>query len=237
MLRSRAHPAPEASTHPARSSVSDSAGRGRTGRVGLAVAALVAIVVVGLVAYSFGRLSALDTARPTDTSAEAGFARDMQVHHNQGVELAIMIRELTADPDVRRLSYDIETTQAQQSGQLYGWLVLWGLPQAAREPSMTWMTRSAASGAQHDHALAAGSPMPGLATPQQIAALSRETGVQAERTFLTLMIAHHTGAIEMAEAALDRATNPTVLTFARGVIASQGPEIELMKRMLAERAG
>jgi len=37
-------------------------------------------------------------------SAEAGFARDMQVHHDQGVELAMIVRDRTDDPDVRLLA-------------------------------------------------------------------------------------------------------------------------------------
>lgn len=205
--------------------------RGRSGRVGLAAAAAVMIVVVALLAFSIGRLSALDTARPSNMSADAGFDRDMQVHHDQGVELAILIRERTDDPAVRRLAYDIETTQAQQSGQLYGWLTLWGLPQASSEPSMAWMTAAG----EHESMSGSSMAMPGLATPAQIATLTAETGVQAERTFLTLMIAHHRGAIEMADAALQRAHNPAILTFARGVIASQRPEITAMTRMLADR--
>ena len=54
--------------------------------------------------------------------------------------------------------------------------------------------------------------------------------------FLELMIAHHQGAIEMAEAVLDRSTNSTVRTFATGVVKSQDSEIDLMESMLAERA-
>jgi uncharacterized protein (DUF305 family) len=204
--------------------------RGRSGRIGLVAASAVGLVVVALLAFSIGRLSALDTARPSNTSADAGFDRDMQVHHDQGVQLAILIRERTDDPAVRRLAYDIETTQAQQSGQLYGWLTLWGLPQASSEPSMAWMADG-----EHESMSGSSMAMPGLATPAQIATLTSETGVEAERTFLTLMIAHHRGAIEMADAALQRAHNPAILTFARGVIASQRPEITAMTRMLADR--
>ena len=40
-------------------------------------------------------------------SAEAGFARDMQVHHGQAVEMAMDIYRTTENPDVRVLAYDI----------------------------------------------------------------------------------------------------------------------------------
>jgi uncharacterized protein (DUF305 family) len=210
------------------------------GRVVLIVTALVIAVVVGISAFALGRLSMLDDPRPTNTSAEAGFARDMQVHHDQGVELSMIIRDRTDDPAVRLLAYDIATTQGQQSGQMYGWLTLWGLSQAGREPSMTWMTRPGRSDAgDHDHASgghAPGEPMPGLATSEQIAALTAASGVEAERIFLELMIAHHQGAVDMAEAVLDRSDHSVVRAFSTAVVASQKSEIDLMTAMLAERA-
>jgi uncharacterized protein (DUF305 family) len=204
---------------------------------------------MGLVGWSVGRLSTLDDPDPANTSAEAGFSRDMQVHHDQGVELSLIVRDRTDDAPTRLLAYDIATTQGQQSGQMFGWLEAWGLPQAAGEPSMTWMTRPGRSGAGHEHGGSAsqphtqrhtqshspGEPMPGLATPEQIATLKAASGVEAERIFLTLMIAHHRGAIEMADSVLDRASNSTVLSFATAVVVSQESEIELMQSMLAER--
>ena len=215
----------------------------RVGRIAVLVAASVALVVVAVVAFSVGRLSTLADAPPTDTSVEAGFARDMQVHHQQGVELAMIVRDASDDPDVRLLAYDIATTQAQQSGQLYGWLRSWGLSQAGTEPSMTWMTRPAADGtAAHDmhdadaEAHAPGAPMPGLATPDQVAALRAATGVDSERRFLELMIAHHRGAIEMADAALARSSNDVMVPFARSIVQSQEAEIALMEDLLAARS-
>jgi len=209
---------------------------------GIAVTVVVTALVVGAVAFSAGRLSMIEDVTPDTVSAEAGFARDMQEHHNQGVELALIVRDRTEDAPVRLLSYDIATTQAKQSGQMSGWLAVWGLPQFSTEPSMTWMTRPSPDGASHgahtngsNIAHVAGDPMPGLATGAQIAALTAASGVEAERQFLVLMIAHHQGAIDMAEAVLDRSTNTTVRTFATSVSSSQQSEITLMARMLAER--
>ena len=223
----------------------DSGSRRRVSGVAVLVAASVALVVVAIVAFSVGRLSTLADPTPSTTSAEAGFARDMQVHHQQGTELAMLVRDRTTDPDIRLLAYDIATTQAQQAGQLYGWLRAWGLPQAGSEPSMTWMTRPATTGdggGSHDEhgggdaGHEPGAPMPGLATPEQIAELEAASGVDAERIFLELMIAHHRGAIEMAEAALARSTNDVVVPFATSVAESQAAESALMERLLAERS-
>jgi len=221
----------------------------RGGRIAVLVVAGIALVVVAIAAFSFGRLSTLAEPTPADRSAEAGFARDMQVHHLQGVELAMIVRDLTDDPDVRRLAYDIATTQSQQAGQMYGWLEEWDLSQAGSEPSMTWMTLPALDGtdghgADHDgegadaaaSAHEPGAPMPGLATPEQIAELQAATGVEAERVFLELMIAHHRGAVEMADAVLARAETGVVLRLAQSIVDSQAAEIDLMEGMLAERS-
>jgi uncharacterized protein (DUF305 family) len=81
-----------------------------------------------------------------------------------------------------------------------------------------------------------GDPMPGLATPEQIAELWSLTGVEAERLFLTLMIAHHKGGIEMAEALLERSDYPSVTALAQGVVTVQTTEISVMEAMLAERS-
>jgi uncharacterized protein (DUF305 family) len=207
-------------------------------RVLLIVVAAVAAVAVGLVGFSIGRLSTINNPAPSATSAEAGFARDMQVHHLQGVELAMIIRDRTENEAVRLLGYDIATAQSQQAGQLYGWLTEWELSQAGPEPSMTWMTRPGRSDAGHAHTDGAhtpGAPMPGLATDAEIADLAAATGVDAERRFLTLMIDHHRGALEMAEAVRDRASNTSILGFANAVIISQTSEITLMESMLAAR--
>lgn len=218
--------------------MTEPAGRaGRGARVAVLVAASVALAVVAIVAFSIGRLSTLADPTPVDTSAEAGFARDMQVHHLQGVELAMIVRDATDDPEVRLLGYDIATTQAQQAGQMYGWLSTWGLSQAGRVPSMTWMSRPV-EGEEHDSHAAThtvGAPMPGLATPAQIEELRAATGIEAERRFLELMIVHHEGAVEMADAVLARSSNDVVVSLATSIAASQTSEMALMEAMLAER--
>lgn len=88
---------------------------------------------------------------PSADSADAGFARDMAVHHQQAVEMAFIVRDRTDDEEVRRFAYDIANTQANQRGMLLGWLDLWELPKVAasgRKP-MDWMAGGA--GGDHSH--------------------------------------------------------------------------------------
>ncbi|BDZ54185.1 hypothetical protein GCM10025870_12580 [Agromyces marinus] len=107
---------------------------------------------------------------------------------------------------------------------------------------MTWMTRPELDGSTHgahgsgESAHRPGEPMPGLATPAEVAELRELEGVEAERRFLELMIAHHGGAVEMADAALARSTYPVVVSLAESIASSQQAEIDLMERMLAERS-
>ncbi len=189
--------------------------------------ALIAALVSGAGTYWLSGARAIAPA-PGPSSAESGFARDMQVHHTQGVDLSMIIRDRTDDPDVRRMAYDMATTQGHQAGQLYGWLAAWGHNQLGSEPPMTWMGHTG-------HGM--GVLMPGMATRAQVTELSAASGVEAERVFLRLMIAHHRGALDMSEAVVARSDHPVVRAFAGAVLASQQSEIDLMTRMLKEREG
>jgi len=214
------------------------------GRLLVAAVAVVALLLGGAGGYLFGALAPFSqAATPSSTSAEAGFARDMQVHHLQGAEMALIAHERSTDDQVLTVSKDILLTQQQQAGQLFGWLTAWGLPQASPEPSMTWMGRPTLAGAADEHsAMGMGtedgvvpSSMPGLATQDQIDELITASGRDLDRRFLELMIAHHRGAIDMAEALLARSRDTTATDFATSVVKAQEAEITLMEQMLADR--
>jgi uncharacterized protein (DUF305 family) len=200
---------------------------------------LVAALLLAGGGFAAGRVTAPVSSHPSTTSVEAGFARDMQEHHGQAVEMALIIRDNTDDPDVRLLAYDIATSQSQQAGQMSGWLSVWNLPQTASEPSMTWMTRPPISGGgghegmmDDSAAHEPGGEMPGMATAAQLDELRGLTGTDAERLFLTLMIAHHKGGVEMAKALLERSDERVVVALANGVVASQTGEIDYMNDLL-----
>ncbi|MET4583019.1 uncharacterized protein (DUF305 family) [Conyzicola nivalis] len=210
-------------------------------RVRLIVAAVVAVALLVAAAFAAGSLSAPVATAPSTTSAEAGFARDMQTHHAQAVEMSLIVRDLTDDPDVRLLAYDIATSQSQQAGQMNGWLTVWNLPQTSPEPAMTWMSRPALTGVSHegmsemgtgesDHE--PGGDMPGMATAEQLAELEAATGDEAERIFLQLMIAHHEGGVEMADAVLVRSNERVVRSLAASIVKAQSSEIGYMQDLL-----
>ncbi len=218
-----------------------SMGRARLPRTRTLVLAILGVALAIAAAFAIGRFSAPVTPAPSTTSAEAGFARDMQTHHLQAVQMSIIVRENTEDEDIRLLAYDIATTQQQQAGQMAGWLNVWGLPQAASEPSMTWMTRPTLDGAGHGHggdeasAHEPGGPMPGMATEAELDQLRSASGVDAEKLYLELMIDHHVAGVEMAEAILDRSEIRAVTSLASSMMKSQQSEIDVMTQMLAAR--
>ena len=193
---------------------------------------LVAAALVALLVGVLGTLWVVQSraSAPADWSADAGFARDMQTHHAQAVEMAFLVRDRSDDEELRTVAYDIITSQQQQAGQMYGWLVQWGLPQTGSRPPMAWV------GGEHAEAHASvDGAMPGMATTAQLDELRAATGVEAERIFLQLMIAHHEGGVAMADAAVADASTPEVQTLAGAISAAQTSEIALLQQLLADR--
>lgn len=191
------------------------------------------LVLAGLLLGVAGTIAVMATrsSAPPDWGADAGFARDMQTHHAQAVEMALLVRDRSQDEELRTVAYDIATSQQQQAGQMYGWLVQWGLPQTGSRPPMSWV------GAEHGEAHAgADGAMPGMATPEQLDELRAADGVAAERLFLRLMIAHHEGGVTMAEAAVAQARTEEVRTLAAAIAAAQSSEIQVLQRMLDDRS-
>jgi uncharacterized protein (DUF305 family) len=77
--------------------------------------------------------------------------------------------------------------------------------------------------------------MPGMLTDEQMAALEQARGSAFDRLFLTGMIRHHQGAIDMVRELLshgDAGHDETVFRFASDVDADQTAEIHKMQLML-----
>ncbi|MFF1557067.1 DUF305 domain-containing protein [Streptomyces sp. NPDC058279] len=186
-------------------------------------------------------------------SADAGFARDMAVHHQQAVEMSFIVRDRTQDEAVRGLAYDIANTQANQRGMLLGWLDLWGLPKVvADEPPMSWMggddghDMSGMDGhdmggqdmSGHDMGGATTKPgalMPGMATKEELDRLRTAQGRDAEVLYLQLMTDHHKGGVAMAQGCASRCATPAERKLAEGMVAAQRSELTLMADMLKQR--
>ena len=189
-----------------------------------------------LLTYAFGislvaggvLLSGCGSAAVADDSADVGFARDMATHHAQATEMALIVRDATADEPLRTLALDILLTQTAQRGVFMGWLQQWKLSQASPQPRMAWMK-------EHDHAASGMGMGMGMATADELARLREARGVDAEVLFLQLMIRHHEGGVRMAKAILAQSAREEVIAMARSIDETQASEIALMSGMLAER--
>ncbi|MFJ4555867.1 DUF305 domain-containing protein [Streptomyces massasporeus] len=194
----------------------------------IAGAAAAALVAAGAITYAVAGDDG-GGRTPSAESADAGFARDMAVHHQQAVEMSYIVRDRTKDEEVRRLAYDIAQTQANQRGMMLGWLDLWGLPKVSSEPPMTWMDMGGMASGKD------GALMPGMATNSEMKKLGELDGKQAEVFYLQLMTDHHKGGIHMAEGCVAKCQVGVEKRLAQGMVDAQQSEISLMADMLKER--
>ncbi|OLT45300.1 DUF305 domain-containing protein [Saccharomonospora sp. CUA-673] len=223
-------------------------------------AAALALLLVGA---TIGLLVARSTEAETATHpgpVDVGFAQDMSVHHLQAVTMANWARDHSTDPAVRQLAFDIASTQTEQIGRMKGWLMLWGKPEEPAGEYMTWMsepmgghnheTEPESESEENSTATSESEPapsgpsggqvggsraMPGMATEQELSKMRSLSGEQMDVTFLQLMLRHHEGGVSMAEYGRNHARITAVSTLATSMLASQRPEADTMRNMLAER--
>ncbi len=193
----------------------------------LVVAAVVALALVLIggtlaVVTGVGRVPV-----PADDSVDAGFARDMSIHHRQAVTMAAFVRDQSADSEVELLAFDIESTQNNQVGMMQGWLGVWDLPVNTTAAQMSWMADG-----QMDMS---NGLMPGMATPDELQQLRGLSGTELDVRFLQLMIRHHLGGVPMARYAVEHAATGPVRRLAQTILDTQSAEVLTMEQMLRDR--
>jgi uncharacterized protein (DUF305 family) len=160
---------------------------------------------------------AAERATPQPVSpADVVFVDGMIVHHRQAVAMARLAPDRAADPRVRALAERIAIAQDVEITAYENWLA-----ERAGGPG--------GGHGVHDGA----SPHPGMATPAQITALGAAEGAEFDRAFLDLMIAHHEGALAMAEQQRLGGTDALAQQMADDVTVEQTSEIQRMRDLLA----
>ncbi|MBX3477452.1 MAG: DUF305 domain-containing protein [Brevundimonas sp.] len=201
---------------------------------GAAAAQDAPIVQPGAPGQASRTLSASDAATLANNRFSADdvrFMQDMIVHHNQAVQMAALVDGRTSRQGVVAAAGRINATQADEIGFMQRWLRERG--QTAPNPAAD---AHAHHGAGHDMG-GAGHTMAGMATPEQMAELAAASGVEFDRKFLSLMIAHHEGAVEMVNHLLRRsgsAYDPVLFEFVNDVLNEQQGEIRRMTAMSRE---
>ena len=161
---------------------------------------------------------------PPVATADVQFMQGMIVHHAQAVEMTALIESHTDNKDVRSLGARISHTQAEEIRFMKRWLVSRGQPVADATHSM-----------HAHHKNMAGDLMPGMLTSEQMEALKQAKGDEFDRLFLTGMIQHHGGALDMVKELHDTAgagQEAELFNFATDVDSGQRAEIRIMQNML-----
>ncbi|HET9984288.1 MAG TPA: DUF305 domain-containing protein [Longimicrobiales bacterium] len=164
------------------------------------------------------------------TEADVRFMQGMIAHHAQALAMTALVPARSARDDIRLLAERIEVSQRAEIAMMRHWL------EARHEEA----PNEDAHAEHHEHHEAAGQPMlmPGMLTAEELARLAGATGAEFDRLFLSFMIRHHEGALEMVGtlfASQGAAQEPETFRFASDVDADQRAEIARMRRMLDAR--
>jgi uncharacterized protein (DUF305 family) len=160
------------------------------------------------------------------SDADVEFMAGMIPHHAQAVVMAGWAPSHGARKDVAIFCERIVVGQGDEIALMQQWLRDRGqpVPDAA-----STRHRMKMNGVEHDML------MPGMLTDEEMAALDRARGPEFDRLFLTGMIKHHQGAIDMVDVlfkSYGAAQDETVFKFASDVYADQSIEIDRMHEML-----
>jgi len=134
------------------------------------------------------------------------FAEEMIPHHEQAVLMSDIALTNSTSDEVLALARDIKAAQAPEIEQMGSW---------AGVQASTHM----------------GHMMDGMLSDVQIQQLRDAEGTTFDRLFLEGMIAHHQGAIKMAQK-VTGSTNKEVASLAAAIIEAQEKEIAFMQELI-----
>ena len=195
---------------------------------------------------SGGQTAPGPTAATTGTAPQAGaetgtehndadtmFAQMMIPHHQQAVEMSgTMLSKQGLDVRITELATRIKEAQGPEIDRMTAMLVAWG--------EQVGMPSDAGAGGMEGHDMhgaesgeAGMGAMEGMMSEEELARLESVQGSEAATLFLTQMIAHHEGAVKMAEQEVEQGASPQAKELARTIIEDQEGEIQEMQDLLA----
>lgn len=194
----------------------------RNTRLYAALAALAALIISGLIGYaargdgssnstaSTGSISSVAN-RATATAHNAQdvtFAQMMTGHHEQAVTMAGLVSDRSDNPQVKALAGAIEAAQGPEITNMTSWLT-------------SWNKSTSTGGMQMGH-----SSMPGSMSDADMSKLEGLRGSAFDKQFLTMMIAHHNGAIAMAQTELSKGQYSDALGLAASIEVTQQAQVK-----------
>lgn len=196
------------------------------------VVVVVLVVVAGAIGYRMGG-SAEPVAGPSEATTantlkaqpiDVGFAADMYDHHEQAVQMSLLVMDKTTNPGVRAHAVQIAVGQRRESGLFQQFLLDRGIAFSdPRRTVMAWMGEPTPA-----------EQMPGLASADELVALNAAQGTDADRLFLDLMIRHHEGGIHMADFAAANAETQSMRDLAARIELAQRREVNDLAQLRAE---
>jgi uncharacterized protein (DUF305 family) len=179
---------------------------------------LAAVAAATLLLTAGCGINAIKDANPDAGSqhneADITFAQMMIPHHEQAIEMANLAETRAESQEVKDLAAAIEAAQGPEIETMQGWLESWG-----------------AEGMSHDMSR---EEMPGMVDSKTMGDLGKASGAEFDRLFLTAMIAHHEGAIAMAESEKSDGVHKGSLRLADAIIKTQTAEIKRMRTLLTK---
>lgn len=150
--------------------------------------------------------------------ADVSFAQQMITHHQQAIEMSELAETRAASPEAKDLAADIKGAQDPEIKTMTGWLERWGedVPGADEHGG---------------HDMSSGD-MPGMMSEDEMAELEGASGPAFDRMFLTMMIEHHEGAIDMAKTEQEDGEYPDAIALAEEIERAQTAEITTMNELL-----
>ena len=185
-----------------------------------ALSGVVALAVVVSGCAGDGSTSPPTGEPMTFNKADVDFVQMMIPHHQQAVMMSTMAEQAASDPWVVDLASEIEAAQQPEIDLMRSWLDEWNVEEADAAGHMAMGHGADASG------------MPGMMTAQALDDLSDADGSRFDVMFLTMMIEHHEGAVEMAETVIEDGMDPRVEELAEDIIDAQTREITAMQESL-----
>jgi len=178
-------------------------------------------LTAALLAASLLTLAACGNDDETDTGAahndaDVTFAQQMIPHHQQAIEMSELAETRAASPEVKDLAADIKGAQDPEIETMTGWLESWGEDLAG----------------ESEHGGHDTSDMPGMMSEDEMVELEAASGAEFDRMFLTMMIEHHEGAIDMAKTEQAEGEYPDAIALAEEIERAQTAEITTMNELL-----
>jgi uncharacterized protein (DUF305 family) len=142
--------------------------------------------------------------------SDAMFLQMMIPHHEQAIVMSDLALKISKTPQILDLAKQIKAAQNPEIMQMKNWLADSGF---SEDPG---------------HSM---DGMGGMLSAEDLEILTKSSGKTFEKLFLSGMIEHHLGAIQMVNM-ISNSANPEIKKFGQSIVKTQSAEIELMNELL-----